>query len=385
MRGEQRQCSEPALAAAERGGDVDGPVPSSGAAWLAMLGIADIQTTTATRTFSIQQPAADQQISYFNGRCDGAVMATRAGKTADAIAPLASGNQGTERCLSSISYTLPSGVENLTLARGRQHQRHRQRARQHHHRQRRQQHPHRQGRGRHADRRAGCGHVRVRRRRQRRGARPARPDHRFPAGHRQDRSGGDRCQQRRRPGTRRSASWGRRRSTARPGRCATATTPARNMTVLEGDTQRRSRGRFRDRADRQPALTHGDFTAGSLLVPVNLTGDGGADTLDGGEINDTLSGLGGNDTLRGFAGNDLLDGGAGADTMEGGAGNDTYVVDDAGDVVTEVSGHRSGARFGQLHARRRGREPDVADGLRQHTAPATRSATSSSATPATTS
>ena len=29
------------------------------------------------------------------------------------------------------------------------------------------------------------------------------------------------------------------------------------------------------------------------------------------------------------------DGGAGADTMIGGAGNDTYVVDNAGDVVTE--------------------------------------------------
>ena len=34
----------------------------------------------------------------------------------------------------------------------------------------------------------------------------------------------------------------------------------------------------------------------------------------------------------------MLDGGAGADTMSGGAGNDTYVVDDAGDVVTEAAG-----------------------------------------------
>ena len=30
-----------------------------------------------------------------------------------------------------------------------------------------------------------------------------------------------------------------------------------------------------------------------------------------------------------------LDGKAGADTMIGGAGNDTYVVDNAGDIVTE--------------------------------------------------
>ena len=40
-------------------------------------------------------------------------------------------------------------------------------------------------------------------------------------------------------------------------------------------------------------------------------------------------------TLTGNAGNNMLDGGAGADTLSGGAGNDTYVVDNAGDVVTE--------------------------------------------------
>src|SRR5438093_11563391 len=61
-----------------------------------------------------------------------------------------------------------------------------------------------------------------------------------------------------------------------------------------------------------------------------------AETLTGGPLNDTLFGLGGNDTLRGLAGNDTLDGGPGADTMIGGAGNDTYVVDNVGDVVTEV-------------------------------------------------
>ena len=32
----------------------------------------------------------------------------------------------------------------------------------------------------------------------------------------------------------------------------------------------------------------------------------------------------------------VIDGGAGADTMAGGLGNDTYVVDDAGDVITEA-------------------------------------------------
>src|SRR4030095_265564 len=34
----------------------------------------------------------------------------------------------------------------------------------------------------------------------------------------------------------------------------------------------------------------------------------------------------------------VLDGRAGADTMTGGVGNDTYLVDNAGDVVTELAG-----------------------------------------------
>ena len=42
--------------------------------------------------------------------------------------------------------------------------------------------------------------------------------------------------------------------------------------------------------------------------------------------------------ITGNSGNNRLDGGAGADTLIGGAGNDTYVVDNAGDVVTEGVG-----------------------------------------------
>jgi len=42
--------------------------------------------------------------------------------------------------------------------------------------------------------------------------------------------------------------------------------------------------------------------------------------------------------LTGNAGNNTLNGGAGADTMAGGAGNDTYIVDNAGDKVTEKDG-----------------------------------------------
>jgi Ca2+-binding RTX toxin-like protein len=100
-------------------------------------------------------------------------------------------------------------------------------------------------------------------------------------------------------------------------------------------------------------------------APVTETGSGGADTYDGGDLDDTLSGAGGDDILNGGlgadvldggdgidqlfggagvddlvggAGGDLLDGGTGADAMAGGTGDDTYVVDDAGDAVTELGG-----------------------------------------------
>jgi hypothetical protein len=77
-----------------------------------------------------------------------------------------------------------------------------------------------------------------------------------------------------------------------------------------------------------------------------LNGMAGADTLYGGDNNDTLNGgndddqlfgEAGTDTLNGGSGHDLLNGGTGADTMAGGTGDDTYVVDDAGDIVTELA------------------------------------------------
>ncbi|RJF87382.1 calcium-binding protein [Oleomonas cavernae] len=68
------------------------------------------------------------------------------------------------------------------------------------------------------------------------------------------------------------------------------------------------------------------------------SGDGDANVLAGDEAVDRMFGGGGNDTLDGGANNDRLDGQAGADTMTGGTGDDEYGVDDAGDVVVEVSG-----------------------------------------------
>ena len=74
---------------------------------------------------------------------------------------------------------------------------------------------------------------------------------------------------------------------------------------------------------------------GNSLANV-ITGNDGINTLFGGGGNDTLIGGGGNDILAGNTGNDWLDGGVGADQMYGYGGNDVYVIDDAGDFVSEA-------------------------------------------------
>ncbi|MFC3073474.1 hypothetical protein [Shinella pollutisoli] len=70
----------------------------------------------------------------------------------------------------------------------------------------------------------------------------------------------------------------------------------------------------------------------------HFKGSSGADTYTGTLFDDVIEGNGGKDVLSGGAGNDTINGGAGADTMAGGKGNDTFVVDSAGDVVTEHAG-----------------------------------------------
>ena len=62
----------------------------------------------------------------------------------------------------------------------------------------------------------------------------------------------------------------------------------------------------------------------------------GFQNVVGGAGNDTITGDGNANVLTGGDGNDTLDGGLGADTMIGGIGNDTFIVDNAGDVVTEA-------------------------------------------------
>lgn len=61
-------------------------------------------------------------------------------------------------------------------------------------------------------------------------------------------------------------------------------------------------------------------------------------SLTGNELSNKLTGNGAANTLNGGLGDDTLDGGAGADKLSGGIGNDLYVVDVAGDAITESVG-----------------------------------------------
>ena len=84
--------------------------------------------------------------------------------------------------------------------------------------------------------------------------------------------------------------------------------------IYTGEQAERGAGVYAQRCD----ACHG--------AALNGTGNSAYNRLTGNSAGNVLSGL---------AGVDTLDGGLGADTMAGGIDNDTYVVDDAGDVVSE--------------------------------------------------
>ncbi len=77
------------------------------------------------------------------------------------------------------------------------------------------------------------------------------------------------------------------------------------------------------------------YTVSANIENVVLMEGSSALNVTGNELDNALTGNSGNNTLTGLAGNDTLDGGLGIDTLIGGLGDDTYVVDNAGDVVTE--------------------------------------------------
>jgi Ca2+-binding RTX toxin-like protein len=76
-----------------------------------------------------------------------------------------------------------------------------------------------------------------------------------------------------------------------------------------------------------------------------IIGGAGNDQLYGGhnggeqmeDDHDSIAGGEGNDFLRGEGGNDTLDGGSGDDFLDGGSGDDVFIVDDAGDVISELT------------------------------------------------
>jgi Ca2+-binding RTX toxin-like protein len=76
------------------------------------------------------------------------------------------------------------------------------------------------------------------------------------------------------------------------------------------------------------------YTLGANVENLLLTGTTAINGT-GNALDNVLTGNSAVNTLTGGAGNDRLDGGAGADKMLGGTGDDTYVMDVSTDVITE--------------------------------------------------
>ncbi|WPN59018.1 M10 family metallopeptidase C-terminal domain-containing protein [Pseudomonas sp. P9_31] len=88
-----------------------------------------------------------------------------------------------------------------------------------------------------------------------------------------------------------------------------------------------------------PTTSTVDLSQSNLQNVENITVTGiGAFTVIGNDLNNTLQGNAYVNTLQGGAGDDWLDGGAGGDTLVGGSGDDTYIIDNDADKITELTG-----------------------------------------------
>ncbi|QBE63356.1 calcium-binding protein [Pseudoduganella lutea] len=86
----------------------------------------------------------------------------------------------------------------------------------------------------------------------------------------------------------------------------------------------------------QVALARGTYVLAANVEDAVVTSTG-AVGITGNDLANELAGNGAANALSGGGGNDTLDGGKGSDALVGGTGDDTYVVDAAGDKVTELA------------------------------------------------